>query len=474
MKIKILLTSLIAGILIIAVGCSTDTKKEKEQTPIKSLADVFTNLKPATQLFDVKPTEETLLKGKKGTVIYLPQNAFQFLDGTMPSGNVIIELKECYTLSDMIAENLSTTSENQLLQTAGMIYIKATAEGKELAIKNGKAFTIGFPKGNQSDTMDLFYDFKVANEKSTWIPDYKMYEAEAQVKFKNDTNKGEGDRALKLDYPVEMTDDLYDYGFTWCLETSTFYELKLKGQDKTILDYINDPSNISDSIAKQFIKNDWRVHLDFNIDKNGRMNSFRATNDEYTKYTDYAAKITEDFLKSAPAFDLDRYKDGVKLDWDYSLGIMGNKQINWLRFKNKFRDKFAEYKNKAIQKLDKTALDYYLFSATKMNWINCDKFWNTPDEKIEFFVKAKNTKDVKIQIMFTDINSIMNGTLKGDKFVFSNIPINRKIKVIGISYLNGKPTLSSALTKVDKDGFELTAFKEFSLDQLEEELNKKN
>lgn len=54
---------------------------------------------------------------------------------------------------------------------------------------------------------------------------------------------------------------------------------------------------------------------------------------------------------------------------------------------------------------------------------------------------------------------------------FLKTAMSKAIRVIGISYSNGKPTMAVAETTVDKDGFELKDFKEFSLDELERELN---
>jgi hypothetical protein len=361
-----------------------------------------------------------------------------------------------------------------------MINLKVTADGRELTIKKGKALVIGFPKNNQPDTMDLFYEFTDDKDNKTWVPDYNMFEAEAMLDTKIDSLQNDGDKTPSLNYPIEMTEDLYDYKFSPALMTATFYDLKLKGQDRTIIDYISDPESISDSIAKKFVENNWRVHYKFNIDKNGRIINLKVEDDkEHTNYNAYALNIGIDFLKKAPAFDIENYKDSITNEvlnyaWDYNLGFMGSKQINWDKFKERFREQFAEYKNKAIQKLDKSALDLYLFSATKMGWINCDKFWDTKDEKIDFFVKITDPKNTKVQIVFTDIKSIMNGEMEKDQVIFRNVPVNRKIKVIGISYSNGKPTLSYGLTKTTRSGIELGNFKEFTLNQLEEELNKVN
>ena len=68
----------------------------------------------------------------------------------------------------------------------------------------------------------------------------------------------------------------------------------------------------------------------------------------------------------------------------------------------------------------------------------------------------------------------MTGTYENGVLVFKNIPKGKEVKVIGISYLNGKPTLAVGESMTDSKDFELKGFKEFSLDQLETELNKLN
>lgn len=463
----------LALLTLIFTDCSTDTK-QKRNIPVNSLEDVLENLAPISTTFEIDPAEETTLTGDKGTAVYIPADAFQLGDGTTPTQKVKIELNECYSLTEMIAENMNTTSGHSILETGGMIYFNATANGKQLSLKEGKAFVIGFPKGGQTKEMDLFYDFAMNDTSSTWVLDYKMFAAEAIQQAQTDMTPMEEDVALNFNYPIEMTNDLFDYGFGTCLTTVTFYELKLKGENRTIVDYINDASNADSVTAREFLENNWRVDFELNIDGNGVMNNFRVVDGEGTKYTNRAVEIALGFLKSAPAFDLASYDEEVKPDWDYALGIMGSQSINWDRFKARFRAQFAEYKDKAIQQLDRTALDYYMFSATKMGWINCDRFWDIDkEEKTDFIVKTPTPKDTKVQIIFKDINSIVTGADKDGQFVFNDVSLGRQIKVIGISYDNGKPKMGVAETIIDQDGVELSAFKEFSLDDLEKELNEK-
>ena len=118
--------------LAVLAGCSESQERTRKIIPIKTTDDVLTNLKPIGEAFEIDSNRDTLLKGESGTLIYFPTNAFQFSDGTKPQGKVSVELKECYTLSEIISEGLSTTSGSQLLQTAGMIYLKATSDRKSV------------------------------------------------------------------------------------------------------------------------------------------------------------------------------------------------------------------------------------------------------------------------------------------------------------------------------------------------------
>ncbi len=471
---------LILGILITSMlftNCSSDKKKNRN-IPVNSISEIKSILSPTTENFEIKVNEETILKGKKGTSIYIPANAFQFEDGTEPKESITIELKECFSLTDMIFENLQTISGERILETNGMIYVNAEVEGKKLTVKKDKAFVVGFPKNGLDKKMDLFYEFKLNDSIKTWVPDYKFFETKSpqETVVELDTlNLIEDDIGYQIEYPIEMTEDLYDYGYWISLRTATFDEIKLLGRDETIVEYIENKKNVDSIGAMLFYKNNWRADFDFNIDKKGKMFNFKPNKDIGIKYNKEALKIAKKLFKSAPAFDSKSHKEGIKDDWEYTLGITSSRSINWNRFKQKFRNQYSNYKKTAIQKIDPNALEYYMFSATEMGWINCDKFWDIEDsEKTDFIVKTNNPSKTKIQIIFKDIKSIMTGTYDNGVLVFKNIPKGKEIKVIGISYSNGKPTLAVGESMTDSKEFELKEFKEFTLDQLETELNKLN
>ena len=65
------------------------------------------------------------------------------------------KLKEAYSFSDIIAENLSTHSGDKLLQTGGMFYAEAVYNGQSVNLK--KALNVSFAsKESKLEGMQLF------------------------------------------------------------------------------------------------------------------------------------------------------------------------------------------------------------------------------------------------------------------------------------------------------------------------------
>jgi len=85
---------------------------------------------------------DTILKGKLGTEIFLPKDLF----ANYSNGKITFELKEFFSKEDMILNGLSTiTDKDELLESSGMLYINFTEEGKQLTIKEGKRYKAQLP-----------------------------------------------------------------------------------------------------------------------------------------------------------------------------------------------------------------------------------------------------------------------------------------------------------------------------------------
>jgi hypothetical protein len=119
-------------------------------------------------------------------------------------------------------------------------------------------------------------------------------------------------------------------------------------------------------------------------------------------------------------------------------------------------------------------LNYYVFAATELGWINCDRFWNTPEAKEDFYVNINVENPTTVYLAFSDIKSLLKGTNQSNKSSFSEIPQNKEIKIIGIQYISNQAFLSIGKTNSSTDEYTLTNFKPFTLQELKEEINNVN
>jgi hypothetical protein len=155
----------------IAVASATPSETTSYTTDVNfsNLDAALRGLKTSKTTVIINNSTPQNVTGKKGTVLYLPADIFQDAKGNAHTGKVRIELEECYDVSDMLAANLSTTSNGKLLETAGMVNIKAYAGNKPLQLRSGARLNIYFPKnGEEKNDYELFYGEWLANDIINW------------------------------------------------------------------------------------------------------------------------------------------------------------------------------------------------------------------------------------------------------------------------------------------------------------------
>jgi outer membrane protein OmpA-like peptidoglycan-associated protein len=97
------------------------------------------NRKEAQQAYSFEAAESFLLRADKGTLIKIPANCFVDQRGDSAKGTITFMVQEVYSYKDMILQNLATTSNEQQLETGGMLYLEAKdAQGNILSIREGK------------------------------------------------------------------------------------------------------------------------------------------------------------------------------------------------------------------------------------------------------------------------------------------------------------------------------------------------
>lgn len=92
------------------------------------------NMIPSQQ-FEISGETDTVIVGSQGLVLAIPGNSFTDETGKEIKGKITIELKEALDPATIMLSGLSTFSGDSLLQTAGMFYVQAYQDGKQLKLK---------------------------------------------------------------------------------------------------------------------------------------------------------------------------------------------------------------------------------------------------------------------------------------------------------------------------------------------------
>jgi len=123
----------------------TTQKVDIEKTPIHNL---YKQLSVQSQSFCINPQRDTCLRASGGTLIYIKANSFDLEDTFIIPSCINIELKEVIKNADIVLENLSTTSNGQILQTQGMTSVTAFIEDMPLTLARGKDILLFIPQKN--------------------------------------------------------------------------------------------------------------------------------------------------------------------------------------------------------------------------------------------------------------------------------------------------------------------------------------
>lgn len=137
---------------------------------------VYEQFPKEIQPFTAKSNEVISITGKEGTVIRIPKNALVKSNGKYAVGKIDIELQEFYKKSDVLKANLHTMSDGKMLESGGMIYIKATAKGETLQLKKGAEMDISFASKNKPDNMEVFYGYPKKDKSIDWNTNSELAE----------------------------------------------------------------------------------------------------------------------------------------------------------------------------------------------------------------------------------------------------------------------------------------------------------
>lgn len=134
---------------------------------VKSVFEPKTKEKTEIQSFKIQTDKDTIIETEGGIVFAIPAGAFD-----TDEKEVDIEIKEALTASDIMRMGLSTTSDGELLSTAGMFSLEGKSGGKKLGLK--KAVDASVPAEEINPKMQLFDGVVDAKGNINWVNPKKI------------------------------------------------------------------------------------------------------------------------------------------------------------------------------------------------------------------------------------------------------------------------------------------------------------
>jgi hypothetical protein len=353
-----------------------NTANEETKFSPQSEDYFYDNWRSTEQSFTINPSKSNTLKGKQGTIVIIPPNAICHSEDFH---TIQIHLEEYYDKGDMLMARLTTSSDENMLETAGMVNLTATHDGKELELC--KKATVLFPKKMNTDDTSGFQgftgDWDNPHGNINWNASSPIYDA----------INGENYKGSKTDLPNYVTircgfrcDYLIRSG-----KGGSLYRTALRKDE------------VKQRLRKRFWFKTFVPTSLYEETYAGIKYRMKDTMSASLYFPQWQAQLKTQKIRAY----LDSLSNGGEIDPDF---------------------------------LEETS-NYLITQVSSFGPINCDRFYNYED-KINFTFKIGDSEGtVSSRLIFHHINSIMPGEQDGKKVRFSNIPKGEVVTLLLIKYL---------------------------------------
>lgn len=397
--------------------------------------------------FAISATSDTTLFGIQGTRLFIEKGSFQFTDGTPVTDSIKIELKEFYK-----------KSEGKVLETGGMLNISATSKGQKLEIKKDKRIVVHFPKTKGGAMkMSLFYPGKGSKDSSVL-----NWNLDTHSLFKNTMSISKwgwkclipGSDCTPVDSrPLEQID------------SNKYFSL--------LQPYV-DRFYFTERLINE-IKNSTNKNIEFEVDISslGRLENPTIK----TNLSEASRAEIIKLIQTIPALtpSKDKMGNAVKRRGYLSLTTCDKIPIYQTseQYIKSFDAKYTTLEGTPIKSVDDAELEYYIFSVAKLGWINCDHFI-MDSSTITYITNLKANQDTKLKMIFKEFNGVIMADEEDGKFVFSGIPIGSNVTIVGIKNTEGQLQTAFKDVTISDKPLESLIFKETTLTELKQQLEKLN
>lgn len=405
------------------------------------LDSILEKLKTKVQTFTINSSEDNLIQGKEGTQVLIPKNTFNYDE------EVTLKLKESYSKSSYLFDCLSTqTDSGELLETAGMIELRAYANSEEIQLAENKEVTIKFPvKGEKKGDFNLFN---------------QSIRKDSIVEWKLNPNGKDGFCLFEIDIKAG------------------FDHVHLKGSRRE-LDFLTQKEK--DLLARRMQNSiSQRFPLLCESKESGKINFSSRFYEKDKMFYDLLSKIGNNL--NSLGFDInDKLRDDMTINFTFGnpnseIDIAKYNKIVAERDKlteaekigKKRQEKFLEQQRQAQLALEKKLLDskdYYTLTSNTLGWINCDRFRNDTNKVVDMIVRSE-TKNEKFMFYVKSYNGALRAFPKEKNSTFFKIPENLLGVLVGIKKEKNKVYITKKKVKASEKTIEGFEYEKVAVEEL--------
>ncbi len=414
------------------------TPADERETDTEKLKLLLARYEPKTELFRIDPKAENLLTTENGTKIAFLDSAFLDDRGNLIVDSITIRVKVYNDQLAFLAGNLTTqTTDDQLLETGGMLDLRAIFEQKELQLNPGKPAVISFPvSGPKLDGMQTFYGSQSPEGTTKWnVADLK---SAAPEKFH-----------LRV---YQFTGGLNEVGVDWILEDT----------DESLLDWLED-QDIGGSELEAFLsKPGHQIQTKMEVDQKGKLILTRLNNN------DDGALIYElqSLFDKAPRLNRESMSAYVG-QVEYFISFTGTFKQSADKIRSRVVRKYGKFKNEILDNPEVEELNNYVLEINQLGTINCDKF-SDKKQTGEVLVKSESPdKVIKTLLVFDKFRSQAEGRQTEKGWQFSNLPLNTHARIIAFSSDGKQIFMANQKVQVKNGEFIMPEFHPFTYKELE-------
>ena len=419
----------------------------------QNMMQLYRDLSLNFQNFKINTAKDTIIRGEKGTVLFISKASFE---GASANAIIDFRLKEAYSFSDIISENLSTQSGNKLLQTGGMIYVDAKYKGVDLTLK--KEMNVSFSsKESREEGMQLFRGERDSKNNGSidWLPLNKEGLEEEVILYKT---PGVAEPLMISDKEgyIQFKDIIDTVG-----NAKVFQDKKLKTNIQTVnMDKMNKmqmaivfAARVNPAILEGSVEN---IHY----------STFKET------YDYYRVKTFAELKKQ----DGEKWDSLMKVRMTYieQVGIseenFKKREIRRMQIQDSLKREYAIWyaANKdRLEKERKQAEQFNkIFPFNYLGWLNCDSYNQSQLTTMQVDIPQGETYNIVFVLKQEKmgIKSSANG-----KVVNLLAPKNRQGTMVGMRINEGQPYLALLNTNSSATNIKLD-YKPVTLEEIKQQL----